>query len=281
MDPGIYCASELSQLGGKPIKSEMTIELLDIKFHVPPSDMLQMISPATETFWASRKNVWPCGLNRFCPTLSFVYPSDVWYDCFIDLYVREKDSPLGESYSHLTGFLGNTQIGDYGLRAKTNESYHDAADFYEKNFAAAEAGEDPKFSNFVRLEDETISGAVFRHYSFDNDYSVGRSASIKQTSWVASEGFAEHYLFETDKYIYVFAFSGAYRSEDYFQLFRDIVHGVEIKTDGGFPPPVWEHCQWMQEEMTGPVPELLDYLKERRNDIKGDLPECVSRLLEE
>lgn len=291
------------------IDEELPLDLLDVCFTVPAAEerlsysSLKYINRSyTVPFW-KRTNALPYGLNQFCPTLSFVYPLErpikenggKWkteLDTFIDIHVRRKDSAVGENFSDLTSYIGQKAESNIALLTETTESYHDAADFYEKNFSKAEAGQDGNYVKFTRLPDQEIGGTTAYHYSFERNPDAAPPV-VGADQYHVEEQYGEQYLFETERYIYVFAYSGQLPLEGYEkfyeerdgkaqELFRGIVEGIEFKTDASesSEPPVWANNAWIQEHISGTPEKVLAQLKEAK-ELRGELPECVKELLEE
>lgn len=290
------------------IDEELPLDLLDICFTVPAAEerlsysSLKYINRSyTVPFW-KRTNALSYGLNQFCPTLSFVYPLErpvkekggKWrkeLDTFIDIHVRKKDGAVGESFCDLTSYIGEKSTSNIALLTEAVVSYHDVADFYEKNFAKAEAGTDENYVKFTRLPDQKIGTVTAYHYSFERNLDAAPPAA-GAVQYHINEEYGEHYLFETDQYIYVFAYSGQLPLKGYEQfyeerdgkvqkLFRSIVEGIEFKTDQAkeLELPIWANNAWIKEHISGEPEKVLTQLREAK-EIEGELPDCVKELLE-
>lgn len=290
------------------INEELTLPLFEISFTLPaPEEKLSTCSlkyinrSYTVPFW-KRTNALSYGLNQFCPTLSFVYPLErpvkekdgKWrkeLDTFIDIHVRKKGSAVGESFCDLTSYIGEKSTSNIALLTETVVSYHDVADFYEKNFAKAEAGTDENYVKFTRLPDQKIGTVTAYHYSFERNLDAAPPAA-GAVQYHINEEYGEHYLFETDQYIYVFAYSGQLPLKGYEQfyeerdgkvqkLFRSIVEGIDFKTDQAkeLELPIWANNAWIKEHISGEPEKVLTQLREAK-EIKGELPDCVKELLE-
>lgn len=121
--------------------SERTTDTqLEISYTLFPGTVGRVTS---ETFTLyTRCNALSFGLNKFCPTVSYVYEDNGKYDSFLDIHIREKDGPINENFCHMSWYTmehlikaSPTQL-DGEIMAQqtyTTESFHDAADFYKKN----------------------------------------------------------------------------------------------------------------------------------------------------
>lgn len=257
-------------LFGVPITETQTVSFLEVEFSLRPSRTLEIIDPLyTGTLW-NRVNALPYGLSRFCPTISFVFSNGGKYDSFIDIFVREKDGSIGENYSPLTCFLGVKLEEPIGLHTMTIDSYHDAADFFQKNFAAAESGQDSEFGEFELLESEVAK----YHYSFSRS-----EKAYQATELTVCEQYGEHYIFETDRYIYLFAFSGIDADAEQLTAFHRIIDSVSLATEAVSDPPIWEHSEWIQQHMTGEPKYMSEYYRSHADELEGDLPDCIQVLL--
>lgn len=302
-----YADESEKAMGWLNLFEDLKIELLDIGFTIPMGigeeekliRSLYACSSHNLPFWR-RTNALPYGLSQFCPTLSFPYslrrPHDEKYnenlDTFIDIHIRKKDGAVGENFCDLTSYIGRRASSDIALLTETVESYHNAADFYEKNFAKAEAGTDENYVEFTRLPDQKIGNVTAYHYSFERNMDTVPPPE-EEGAYCVIEAYGEHYLFETDRYIYVFAYSGqlpvkgykefyAERDGKVQELFRSIVEGIEFKTDQAEEQelPIWANNEWIQEHISEEPKRVLPYLREAK-EMKGELPESVKELLEE
>lgn len=173
----------------------------------------------------------------------------------IDIHVREKDGAIGESFFPYSAYGGyyrpaRDYLNDHD-DVVTTESYHDAADFLEKNYGKAMAGESLAYSSFTMLDDVTIDGipdgtAVF-HYEYTRSFDpLQELVALLQNNFgsekhnCAYESYSEQYLFETDRYIYLFAYSGRERNEEHSAYLRQMVESIEIDNDKEVTLPISE-----------------------------------------
>ena len=274
-------------LRGFPIQTEYADSLLDIEYVIPPLSKgyvvweeeicmarpLEWVTSFTHTFFTRfAANALPYGLNRFCPTFSYVFSNNGRYDSFLDIHVREKDGKIGENFSHLCRFPGYSISDFLADDVMSVDSYHDAADFCDKNFSAAMAGDDPEYTGFTRLEDVDVNGLVVYHYNFTRSGYPDESLKDSKNVDIVYEKYGEQYLFETEQYIYVFAFSGQEADEKMLTTLRCIVDSIEIKERDAAFPTAWEQDMWIQKN-------LLDHLQAA--ELTGSVPEIVQSFLNE
>lgn len=249
---------------GEPIEAEETVSFLEISYRLSPWKNLQKVSVMTEVF-DLRKNALPYGLNQFCPTAAYVCPTDGEGVGFIEVHVREKDGAVGESFAPLS-----TLLWDFSRRraedTMTTEAYHDADEFFERNFGAAEAGDDPEFPSFTRMEDVELGGVPARHYS----YRRAAIEDVPKETGRAEEKYGEQYLFETEEYLYLFTLSSWGEDEELQSVFHQLVDSVEVSAGSRTQLPVWKddprlsELHLFEEELTGEIPDCLrPYLQEK------------------
>lgn len=245
---------------------------LEISYTLFPRTVGRVTSE-TFTFF-TRCNALPFGLNKFCPTASYVYEDNGKYDTFLDIHIREKEGSINENFCHMSWYTMEHLIKvsptqpDGELMAQqtyTTESFHDAADFYKKNFAAAEAGTDPEYISFNRLEDIDLNGVTAYHYTYKRDVDPDVPQTTGYDLDYVYERYGEHFLFETERYIYLIAFSGQEENEFQLQVLKNIIDTLGINPNESCQPPVWAQNEWFVEygvhlhrdELVGTVPECL------------------------
>lgn len=254
-------------LYGQPIEETEDVTLLDITYSLSPDLGLEKILSATGTYY-NRPNCPGYGLNQACPSISYVFPNKRAYDSFIDIHIREKHADTGENFSHLSWM-----VKDWPERAWSSmsaESYSDAEDFYKMNFSGAENGTDPEYSDFSRMDDAVISGLNAYHYSFERSISKQDEKDSREKANTVFERYGEQYLFETDKFIYVFAFSSQSADEAQLASFKNLVSSIQVNTDQTVGPPVWGEDKWF-------VHNALLLPKDR---LVGDIPECLQTYID-
>ncbi len=260
---------------GDRITEQTEEAFLEISYLLRPCSV-EKIRPETATF-LTRSNSLPFGLSKFCPTISYVFPNDGAYDSFLDVHVREKSGPVDENFAHLSCFISpcvlTWQNAGTAEQTVTVDSYRDAADFFEKNFSAAQEGRDPEYADFTRLDDETAGGVPAYHYRYSRAVDPDAPAKGKWDVPAVYERYGEQYLFETEKYIYVFAFSGQERDEKLLSRFQEIVGSVEIEAGAGAEPPVWAKKGWCLYDP--------DEVRLSRNELAGEIPSCLEPYLAE
>ena len=246
-------------LSGIPIQSELEESLLDIEYVIPPLSKGYVIRDEKVCMTASLESIWiftntfftrftanalPYGMNRFCPTFSYVFSNNGRYDSFLDIHVRKKGGQIGENFSPLCRFPGHSISTDLADGVVSVDSYRDAADFYDKNFSAADAGNDPEYAGFIRLEDVDVNGLVVYHYNFTRSGYPDESIKNSDNVDIVYEKYGEQYLFETERYIYVFAFSGQEADEKMLTTLRCVVESIAIKEPDTAFSTAWEQNMW-------------------------------------
>ncbi len=275
---------------GEPVTHAFSEKFLDISYVLHPYSVERLVSERCPIAFWLRGNTMGYGLNQFCPSTSYLFPDGGELPSFLDVYVREKDGPVGENFSHLSLFwlsdpFNYFSMEDSGRRlcesTVTTESYRDAADFYEKNFAAAEAGTDPAYCGFTRLDDEEIGGAPACHYSFYRAVEPGAPLKGEYEVRIPYEIYGEHYLFETDQYIYLFAFSGQEPNERYLKTFRTIIDSIQIDPEGFLEPPIWKTENWLEEQ--DQVYRCVKNLKDmpEYHQFAGTTPDCLQEMIDQ
>lgn len=264
--PGVPIAENIY---GDQVTTETEESLLEIRYVLQPYSVEKM-RPEVATF-LTRSNVPAYGLSKFCPTISYVFPNDKAYDSFLDIHVREKGGAVDENFASLSYFVSpcvlTWQGGSMAEQTVTVDSYDSAEDFFQKNYGAAMQGDDLEYTEFTRLENVTIGGSSAYHYSYFRNVEPD---SPEKGIWdipATYERFSEQYLLETEKYIYVFAFSGQKNDERLLRRFREIVDSIEINADTASKPPVWAQSH------AG--------MRLKRSELVGNLPACLEPYLSE
>ncbi len=265
---------------GAPITG-ITESFLEISYYLPPGEMeLLSTEPGTTPFWV-RRNISAYGLSQFCPTVSYIFPSEEGEPSFLDVHVRKKGGTLHENYAELSYFASE----DYGnpifpresgkqlcIGTETTETYESAQDFYEKNFSAAEAGQDK--SSFTRLENTEIDGAETYHYCYTNPVEPGAEKRDGESDvLIPYERYGEHYLFETENYIYLFAFSGAEKDDACLTYFQKVIDSIQVDAESSYNVPIWKTADWLETNIRYTVEDLRDC------DLTGSMPESIQNMV--
>lgn len=271
--PTAVTGSVKSLLSGGKIEEGREDHILELCCTPPADGVLEDVDPSYTATYRVRGNTELLGLSQFCPTFSYVFPNEEKYDAFVDIFVRKKNAPIGGNYAELS-FLtisGPKQLERVALETETVETYQDAAEFYQKIYGvAADGREGSGYRNFTCMENVEISGVMARHYSYEKSLPQNADERLEEYDLpIVYEKYGEHYLFETESYIYVLAFSGSEKNEELLRVFHDLADHVKIDRVGEAEPPVW--AQEIAQRTSKP---FLD-----RTVLKGSIPDSLKPYL--
>ncbi len=106
---------------------------------------------------------------------------------------------------------------------------------------SAEAGQDK--SSFTRLENTEIDDADTYHYCYTNSVEPGgRKRDEESDVLIPYERYGEHYLFETENYIYLFAFSGAKKDDACLTCFQKVIDSIQVDAEPSYQCSHMENC---------------------------------------
>lgn len=261
-------------ISGEPITEETEESFLEIAYTLPAYSV-EKISFYTATF-LTRGNALALGLSRFCPTISYVFSNGGKYDSFLDVFVREKDGPVGENYAAYSCFVAPCGLtwqseGAIAEETVTVDSYHSKEDFFKKNFSDAVEGENSAFTRCSHPLYRERNGIEFMMYSYDGAVDPDAPETGVWDVPAVYERYGEHFIVETEKYLYIFALSATEEDETLKTAFRDIVKTVKLTPGGGAEPPIWAKKGWYIYE-----PENVRF---DRDELSGTIPECMKAYL--